>query len=26
MSGNSLKLRGCATRVLCKTQTWTRLN
>jgi hypothetical protein len=26
VSGNSLKLRGCATRVLCKTQTWTRLN
>ncbi|WP_431323611.1 DUF2147 domain-containing protein [Rhizobium sp. YTU87027] len=26
VSGNSLKLWGCATRVLCKTQTWTRLN
>ncbi|MDM9620267.1 hypothetical protein A6U87_10315 [Rhizobium sp. AC44/96] len=22
--GDSLKLRGCATDVLCKTQTWTR--
>lgn len=22
--GDSLKLRGCATSVLCKTQTWTR--
>lgn len=26
VSGDSLKLRGCATSVLCKTQTWTRLN
>jgi uncharacterized protein (DUF2147 family) len=26
VSGNSLKLRGCATAVLCKTQTWTRLD
>jgi uncharacterized protein (DUF2147 family) len=26
LSGNSLVLRGCATPVLCKTQTWTRLN
>jgi len=26
VSGNSLKLWGCATKVLCKTQTWTRLN
>ncbi|MFA1675569.1 DUF2147 domain-containing protein [Rhizobium mongolense] len=26
VSGNSLKLRGCATSVLCKTQIWTRLN
>jgi uncharacterized protein (DUF2147 family) len=24
VSGDSLKLRGCATTVLCKTQTWTR--
>ena len=24
VSGDSLKLRGCATSVLCKTQTWTR--
>lgn len=24
--GNSLKLRGCATNVLCKTQTWNRAN
>jgi uncharacterized protein (DUF2147 family) len=26
VSGNSLKLRGCATSVLCRTQIWTRLN
>lgn len=26
VSGDSLKLRGCATSVLCKTQTWTRAN
>ena len=26
ISGDSLKLRGCATSVLCKTQTWTRLS
>lgn len=26
LSGTSLKLRGCANTVLCKTQTWTRLN
>lgn len=26
VSGNSLKLRGCATNVLCKTETWTRVN
>ena len=26
VSGTSLKLRGCATAVLCKTQTWTRQN
>jgi uncharacterized protein (DUF2147 family) len=26
LSGNNLMLRGCATTVLCKTQTWTRLN
>jgi uncharacterized protein (DUF2147 family) len=25
VEGDSLKLRGCATSVLCKTQTWTRL-
>jgi uncharacterized protein (DUF2147 family) len=25
LSGDSLTLRGCATSVLCKTQTWTRL-
>lgn len=25
VSGDSLKLRGCATNVLCKTQTWTRI-
>ena len=25
ISGDSLKLRGCATSVLCRTQTWTRL-
>ncbi len=24
VSGDSLKLQGCATSVLCKTQTWTR--
>ncbi|MFP5077918.1 DUF2147 domain-containing protein [Rhizobium sp. YIM 134829] len=24
VAGDSLKLRGCATPVLCKTQTWTR--
>lgn len=24
VAGESLKLRGCATPVLCKTQTWTR--
>lgn len=26
VSGNSLILRGCATAVLCKSQTWKRLN
>lgn len=26
LSGNNLRLRGCATSVLCKTQTWTRIN
>lgn len=26
VSGDKLQLRGCATSVLCKTQTWTRLN
>ena len=26
VSGDSLKLRGCATSVLCRTQTWTRAN
>ncbi|WP_307236276.1 DUF2147 domain-containing protein [Pararhizobium capsulatum] len=24
VSGDNLKLQGCATNVLCKTQTWTR--
>lgn len=26
VTGDSLKLQGCATSVLCKTQTWTRVN
>ena len=26
VSGDTLKLRGCATTVLCKMQTWTRSN
>ncbi|MDW5318491.1 DUF2147 domain-containing protein [Rhizobium sp. PL01] len=26
VTGDSLKLRGCATNVLCKTQTWVRAN
>lgn len=26
VSGNRLQLRGCATAVLCKTQTWSRVN
>ena len=26
VAGDSLKLRGCATSVLCRTQTWTRAN
>jgi len=25
VSGNSLKMKGCVMKVLCKTQTWTRL-
>ena len=25
LSGNSLKLKGCAMKVFCKSQTWTRL-
>jgi uncharacterized protein (DUF2147 family) len=25
VSGNSLKLKGCAMKVFCKSQTWTRL-
>lgn len=25
VSGNSLKMQGCVMKILCKTQTWTRL-
>ncbi|MBX5149238.1 DUF2147 domain-containing protein [Rhizobium lentis] len=25
VSGNSLKMQGCVLKILCKTQTWTRL-
>ncbi|TCU22881.1 uncharacterized protein (DUF2147 family) [Rhizobium azibense] len=25
LSGNSLKMKGCVLKVLCKSQTWTRL-
>ncbi|MBX5224531.1 MULTISPECIES: DUF2147 domain-containing protein [unclassified Rhizobium] len=25
ISGNSLKMQGCVMKILCKTQTWTRL-
>ena len=25
ISGNSLRMKGCVLKVLCKTQTWTRL-